>query len=490
MFVLVVFIFSLSSAEVTSSEQKSTGTVDAQTDPTELARRLKNVHQCKDKVWPNNKLGDFPMYHVDYDSKPRVATGVDPKTGKASTDIDPEAANNLKTSAAMPFNTRIPPKEKQGVAINANLNMGGKYFDTPLCPKEVNAYEAANPVNPGTSDPYDLQIDVLTHEAYHSVDQDPKHSCNSHNPSGWPAVSGGREAKGSEEDKLTISYYRANIMHFLTKAAKNRGERSTAIAEALLWYRELAAKFPQAIKDLSAVDRREGTASYVGSYSAALGKLGCGASQEAIKEEMLKNSHHRLRDVPMDHDRQAYGLGTLAGLLLDEQGYSGWKKDVMNGKTPLEVLNSTAKGLPKRSPTVVDSIVKGKKLFEAAQSCVKKEALKPIQAAYTNTEDYIAVSVPVPNTTKVNGSPISYENRSWSPSISFDASAKLNNWPTTTDTSNKCQQGHRMIVLIPKSSLRADGSFEYSAGGRSVSGSVGGSSFDNGVDSFDLYCGQ
>lgn len=484
----------LSTAVATASEEKSASSqeVDAVSNGAqELAQRLNTIHQCKETVWPRLKLGEYPMYAVDSSTSPVSVSGLDVKSGQL-VDVPSDTRAYVAANHLAPFDAKVPGKDgKTGVAVNLKPNVGSRYFDTDLCPKEVKAYEAINPVNTPPSDPLSRPLDLLTHEAYHGVDQDPAHKCNAHNGTGWARPMGPRTYNGSDADKSEISLSRAHIMHYLKQAAENPLQRKQALSEAILWYRRLKEKFPDAVKTLNLVDRREGSASYVGIKSAAIAKVGCNASKDALKKAMLEIGRHRFSDVPMDHDRQSYGLGTLAGMVLDEMGYNNWKSETTAGKSPLDVLSETQKGMPKRTPRPVDSIMKNKRIFDAAKHCLSREYLKPIQTAYENPKDYVAISVSMATATGMSGDPIKYGSRDWNPNVSFQGPSTLKNWPTTMDTTKSCIQGPRMIVLVPRSSLKTDGSFTASRGEASASGSLGsGGAQSSRFDNFDFYCGS
>ncbi len=469
----LLFLTTFASVSTTSAAEVKTAEVPEQTSAgsgaQDMANRLKTVNSCKDKVWPRFKLGDYSMYTSDHTQKPPIITEVDANSGSVK-EPSVEARKYISEEGEKAYTVGVPSRDgKLGVAVNAAPNLGGAGFRTPLCKKEVSAYNSLLPSGFGSKDPTDLPMDILVHEAYHSVDQNSKHACNHKNPTQWGAMSPNRDIRADFATKSTVATYRAHMLHFLKKAAEQPGSRQQSISEALGWYKKLVQEFPDAVKELNGIDRREGSASYVGTQAVTIGKVGCNANSQARRKEFLQLADHRLSSTPQSLERQAYGLGAIAGLLLDEMGDSSWKNDVEAGKTPMEALEARAGLAPAASPNKVPKIMAGKQKFDAATKCFNSEALAPVDKAYKNPDDYIAVAVPVSGQFEREGDPVTKGKNAWMPSFSVasgDKRFQLNQWPVSLTSACGGKDPHA-VVLVPKSQIESNGgsiSFTHSGG--------------------------
>ncbi len=114
------------------------------------------------------------------------------------------------------------------------------------------------------------------------------------------------------------------------------------IAQAKYWYQKWSDEYPEEAK--KTLDRIEGVAEYITLMAQALldTKKGCRATDPEIKRQLLGHlPQYRkyVSELKLDHDAESYALGSLASLLLRfTQESSHWQKEIIRGKTPLEIL--------------------------------------------------------------------------------------------------------------------------------------------------------
>lgn len=463
----------------------------------EMATRLQTVHQCKDKVWPRFNLGDYPTYLVNHNQKPAQISEMDAKSGTVK-EPSSDARKYISGEGEKAYSVGVPSKDgKNGVAVNATPDLGNTGIKTPVCKEKISAYNSLLPKSFGSKDPTDLPMDILVHEAYHSVDQNPEHVCNHTDPTQWSKLSGDRDIRADAATKSTVSTYRAHMLYFLTKAAKEPSSRKQSISEALGWYKKMTDEFPNAVKELNSVDRREGSASYVGTQAVTLSKVGCNSDSLKHRKAFLELADHRLSSTPQSLERQAYGLGAIVGLLLDEAGDKSWKNEVERGKTPMDVLASRSIAAPATSPNKVAKIVSAKKTFDAAMACFNVETMAPVEDALKNPDKYIAVALPASGQFEKEGDPIKKGNSMWMPSYSVssgDNKVQIQQWPVSL-TGECGGKGPSAVVLVPKSSIENNGtsmSFNYSVGSEGEQRSVAAQDVQKGemksFNGFQLQC--
>lgn len=516
-FVLIVFLCGFGKADEVLEGAPADVSAPAVSSMTqEIAQKVQTIQTCSNQVWPQLKLGQYPLYVADYNGTTQLNTlqEINPATGQVTS--APSAANNhIRNARYSRYFTDVPSGGKTGVAVSiGGPRPGGGSAKPPaaaagapapaapkkpqICSTEDSAYSSR--VSAQTSRAHvseaDQAVNLLMHEAFHNVDQNPSHACN-HGSTPWNSLSkeSRRHLQGvlpNERDNERMESqsmaYRAAMIYNLRKALETPSRRQAYMREAARWYNKWQKEFGTAVEALRGVDRQEGSASYVGSMAAAIGEAGCQDS-ESRRASFLRQTGSKLITVPTSVDAQAYGLGAGAGALLDALGDPSWKQKVMQGKTPMEVLAETLAEKPPQSPQPVPGMSESQTAYDNLNRCLKNETLSSVREAYSNPTEYVAVAIKIESTLGHPAGPFLLGENSWQLSsygsdvLGFD----MKNWPQVRSGQNACGTGTYSIILVPKDQL-TNGQFNVTSSIGSASGDVGAAVGSYGP--FGLHCAQ
>jgi hypothetical protein len=181
-----------------------------------------------------------------------------------------------------------------------------------------------------SSTPFDLAV----HEMFHHVGQ-----------KGWASAGGGRGTL------VPLDFEPRYLRAEMAKALKAAYRDSSQLRSAANWYEEWSRRYPHEVK--STTDGYEGTARYVDAISRILRKKTCLATDAEIQAEVVSLLDGFLPFSGMELDSEGYGMGALAGFLMDQLGME-WKSGAALGRTPVTQL---LEGKATNSP-VVDPLLK------------------------------------------------------------------------------------------------------------------------------------
>lgn len=144
---------------------------------------------------------------------------------------------------------------------------------------------------------------------------------------------------------------RRQLLQSLFKAFTDRDR--TALAGSVYWHRKYRGDFPQDYSAMHFLDRMAGTAEYVAVLSTELGLRGCGRSFEQLQADLRERIRSQwpakwgnLSWKGSAKDAEPYAIGSLAGLLLDQERVPDWRRRVAEGETPMEVLSDAVEASP------------------------------------------------------------------------------------------------------------------------------------------------
>jgi hypothetical protein len=212
---------------------------------------------------------------------------------------------------------------------------------------------------------------AATDELYHATQQR------------WQAWKKGGELRGTEYPlAVTPRLYRAMLYNDLVAAYADPKQRNGRLAGAAYWRSMWQKEYADEAKRAAATDIGEGAAGYFGAVATA---MAMGAKQDDPRE-IRKRSQLRPMDRTLDAgqvtvDGESTALGSVAGLLLD-QTRKGWKREVTQGRTPVDLLLS---GVTPVAEQPSDS------LRQSIQDVLSKlntdliPRLNPLVASYRNT---------------------------------------------------------------------------------------------------------
>jgi hypothetical protein len=435
---------------------------------------------------------------------------INPSTGLL-TNAPAGATSHVRNASYSRYFTNVPGTAKTGVAVSIGGPRPGSGASAKppasaaappkkplICSTEDAAYSAivSAQISRASVGEADQAVNLLMHEAFHNVDQNPSHACN-HGSTSWNNLSkeSRRHLQGvlpneRDNDRMESqsTAYRAAMIYNLRKALETPSRRQAYMREAARWHHKWQKEFGSAVEALRGVDRQEGSATYVGAQAAAIGEAGCQDS-DARRAAFLRQVGSKLMTVPTSVDAQAYGLGAGAGALLDALGDPSWKQKVMQGKTPMEVLAEKLAENPPQQPQPVAGMAEAQPTYDNLNRCLKKETLNSVSEAYKNPTEYVAVAVLIESTLGHPAGPFLMGENSWqlssygSDALGFD----MKNWPQTRAEQNACGTGTYSIILVPKDQV-TNGQFSVSSPIGSASGDVGGVAGNYGP--FSLHCAQ
>lgn len=185
----------------------------------------------------------------------------------------------------------------------------------------------------------------MSHEVFHTMVQ-AGHTCttwespknersDSRHVMRWPLSC---DAEGPFAPRLL----RGEILHQLGVGSKaiDLNDREVALAKAQTAAREYFRRFPQDAIRASNLDQHEGSAEYFGQAVAAVGanpRLCQGDGHEIGKEILNEIADGPIRTFSFQDSGEAYSLGYRLGAMMTNDKVE-WQKEVVAGKTPLEVF--------------------------------------------------------------------------------------------------------------------------------------------------------
>jgi len=174
-------------------------------------------------------------------------------------------------------------------------------------------------------------FDLAVHEMFHHYGQ-----------KGWKRSGGGRGTLVPLD--FEPRYIRAEMLSALKAAYQD----PTQLRVAADWYQEWSTRFPHELQ--STTDGYEGTANYVETMSRILQRKTCAATDQTVQQEIAARLDRFQSSPGMPFDAEGYGLGALAGMMMDKLGMD-WKGGVALGITPLsQLLAGKATSLPVSHP--------------------------------------------------------------------------------------------------------------------------------------------
>lgn len=175
-------------------------------------------------------------------------------------------------------------------------------------------------------------LELLFHEAFHVIE----HKKWEHGESS--------ETRGDQyPEKWRPRYYRRQVMRSLYKGFFH--DNQIGLKQAVYWYQRYKMEFPEEEKLLRCVDRLEGSAEYAGILSAALGSSGEKPTETVlshqIKTQVAKKMSEKWDNFSYSQsmkEGESYAIGCLIGLIADRMKIDGWKQNIREGKTFLQLL--------------------------------------------------------------------------------------------------------------------------------------------------------
>lgn len=439
----------------------------------ETERRLAELHRpgCAEGIWPGNRLPKTPLEIIDAEG--RKIYRFNPATGRleeqrAATDRDIQGPSfNFRKPGdgatiinTAPYQRRGPPPAQPPPGGGGGPPPGAGGGPPPLCPNERRAEsEFTRPHMRPPGPAGDQLMTLLTHENFHNVDQDTGSPVHRHAGScEWHQGHGGRALPG---DVDAIRLARQHMMKALKDAISTDSPEGRR--QALAQFRAWAGRIPrEAMNQLRAVDRAEGSAEYVGVQSTLRSRLGCDVSADRLRQGMREYLDSRYVPMPQAVDQQAYLLGSAAGFLLDELGVRDWKDRVTRGESPVDLLlaHPSIAGAPavavERDPT----ISQGAAVSTAAAQCLRTETERIAQRVRDNPGDYVLVRNRQPFMTTTGSVAITTAQGT----LEMVPQASSNNPDGMSyegaplfRLSGVCGADSESYVLVPRSSLGADG---------------------------------
>ncbi len=434
----------------------------------ELGDRLARLTSCPNEVWPRNKIAATKLRVID-------------RENKSVFEFDPaqKKLNFLRTMNAEDERTQMysfqnPPEGDGGTTLN--LDHFKPHAHPPRDParEEENKKRACyaeniqlkNFLDENTSPPKATQVEfalnLLTHETFHNTNQNPKHPVHEHTGAcQWQVGDLQRNVSG---DVKAITFIRQNTIAYLKKAfaaAPGSKEKLAALAQAKAWTEKLRREHPLAAKELTTVDRGEGSAEYAGAMSNVIGKLGCNPDPDSAKEMLLSRLGDRYQPLPLPVDSQAYLLGGAAGFLLDEMKVPGWKEQVEKGQTPLDLLLSAGplRNLPQVAARADPVLEKSARISSDIQACMQDTTTKKIEAVVQNPGDYVMVQVEEVSVTVSGFFPVKTPDGPFTASPQAASVGEHFRFRSAAlvESPGLCGGRQSKFVLVPRSAVANDG---------------------------------
>ena len=382
-----------------------------------IGKRLSNIHQCPEKIWPDYKLPNTPVRMMLptekaiylYSSETskfefeRETKEADHRVGSFAANTEGDGGMMINTgryirptgNSAPPGGGGAPPKPSFCEAENGALNQHLRNHNT----KSELTTE-------------DKLLSFTAHENFHTVDQSPGSVIHQHSGAcRWDAQVSNRSVPGNTEELALGRQHLMSVMLEAYRTPANSEERKEKMKQVKAWTEQLENKFPKEMKMLSSVDRSEGIAEYVGILTNVYGTLGCGASDRDKKELILKHLTDRYSPSVQNLDMQGYLIGALSGFLLDDESDSTWKeKTTTSQMTPLTLLRktSTYQKTPEVEVKMIDVLETSQNLTVSVDKCKQKLIQEQLAPVFQNTEEYVLVQLDkVPFST--SGGFVSYE---------------------------------------------------------------------------------
>jgi hypothetical protein len=354
---------------------------------------------CRDAVWPRHKISFTPLRLISDES----VFQFNHESGK----LDFLRSANAADKRIQNYSFENPPAGDGGTVLNLDFYKPrerprppppGAPIKKPACNDEnrrlMDFLNENTPPRKGSR--MDTAFEVLAHETFHNVDQNPKSPVHEH--TGACKWHGGEMERAILGDTEGIQFYRQNAIAYLKRAfdaAPDSEERRNALLQVRAWMSKLARDFPEAAKKLKELDRVEGSAEYAGSMANTLGKLGCNASAQERRAALLDKVSDRYLPVTTPLDAQAYLLGAVAGFLMDEGGMSGWKERVAAGEAPIDLLlasGMTGKGKPVKAEAD-PLLVQSRAISQDISRCMQGVAEKAVAEVLAKPQDYMLVQM-------------------------------------------------------------------------------------------------
>lgn len=206
------------------------------------------------------------------------------------------------------------------------------------------------------------RLELLYHEAFHIMGQ-----------SSWSERPGSRLRGDSYPENWEIRFFRHQLMRRLMQAYCGRDP--TAIGRAIFWQQALETQYSHELRQLAGVDRIEGSAEYVGILSAAFSRYPDSAEARRNHLHRRIETLYRTKWGNFEYSRsmkegESYGIGCMAGLILDDLDIHGWKTRVTAGETLMDVLVTHAAPIEDRGDAALK--VKIEKAYTEQNERLKK----------------------------------------------------------------------------------------------------------------------
>jgi hypothetical protein len=162
-------------------------------------------------------------------------------------------------------------------------------------------------------------VDLAIHEGFHLFHQHgmPSPIRGEYYPEDWEA-----------------RYLRFELLRALATAFDT--QKPADLRRAAFWWTRLRIDHARSLESTDGIDLTEGTASFVGKLGVALTEGGCDTQTAPLlrrARQLLK-----LQPLPIDKDHEAYQLGLITGLLLEQRAVARWQEQAIGGRSLLELL--------------------------------------------------------------------------------------------------------------------------------------------------------